>query len=148
MKATLIVPAALALAVAGCDDVIGIGSHDFEGFYSFAGTVDHEAHDAVIGTFTITRQRGRRADVTIEWSYLDDAQETIVITTDEPAVADLDSDGHMHFEFEGDLLFDDGSYPFRLIHDGRMRHGRVTGDWSLSTGLPTTDSGTFTAQRN
>jgi hypothetical protein len=148
MRARFIAPAMLALTVAGCGDVIGIGRHDFEGFYSFAGTVDHEARDVVLGTFSITRQRGSRADVVIDWSYLDDGQEIIVITTDAPATADLDSDGDIYFEFEGDLFIDGDWYPFRLTHDGNLHRGTMTGWWELSTGLPTTDTGTFTAQRN
>jgi hypothetical protein len=148
MKARFIALATLLIGVAGCDDVIGIGNHDFEGFYSFAGTVDDEIGDAVIGTFSITRQRGGRADVSIDWSYLDNGQEIIVITTDSPATADLDSDGDIFFEFEGELFIDGDWYAFRLTHDGRLRRGVMTGGWELSTGLPTTDSGTFTAQRH
>lgn len=148
MKARYIALAAIVLVVAGCDDVIGIGNRDFEGFYSFAGTVDHEIGDAIVGTFSITRQRRHRAEVVIDWSYLDNGQEIIYISTDQPAIADLDSDGDIFFEFEGEIFLDGEWWPFRLTHDGNLRRGTMTGWWELSTGLPTTDSGTFTAQRN
>ena len=148
MKRSIAMSALLALTLTACDDVIGIGGRDFEGFFSFAGTVDGEPHDTVLGTFTVTRQRGDRAEVTIEWSYIDDGEEIIYITTNQPAIADLDADGDIYFEFEGDLDFGDEIVSFRLTHDGRMRGGRITGYWDLQTGLPTTDAGTFTAQRN
>jgi len=148
MKSTLAMSALLALALTGCDDVVGIGGRDFEGFYSFAGTVDLEPRDVVTGTFTITRQRGDRAEVTLDWSYLDDGVEIIYITTNQPAIAELQADGDIYFEFEGELDFDGDVVSFRLTHDGRLRGGRITGYWDLQTGLPSTDAGTFTAQRN
>jgi len=149
MKASRAFQALLVLSVAGCHgDILGIGGRDFEGYYSYAGTVDNEAGDAVVGTFTITRQRGDRAEVAIDWSYLDRGQEIIRITTDQPAIADLERDGDIYFEFEGELWIDDGWVAFQLVHDGRLRAGTMTGWWELWTGLPTTDGGTFTARRN
>jgi hypothetical protein len=137
-----------ALPFTACNwDVYGIDGRDFEGVYSLAGTVDGEYGDAIVGTLTITRQRGGRADVTIDWSYLDRGVEIIHIETDTPADADLDSDGDIDFEFVGDLYIDGEWWPFRLRHDGRLRGNTMNGFWQLTTDLPTTDAGSFTARR-
>lgn len=134
--------------LAGCDDdIYGIGRHDFEGVYSYAGTVDNELGDVVVGEIVITRQRGSRALVTLEWSYLDQGVEIVTISTDRPADAELWSDGRIRFDFEGDLFMDDDVVSFRLEHDGRLENGTLTGFWRLTTGLPTDDTGTFTASR-
>jgi hypothetical protein len=141
----------LALAIlplAACDwDVYGVDDRDFEGVYNLAGTVDGELGDAIVGSFTITRQRGGRADVTIDWSYLDRGEEIIRIETDSPAEADLDRDGYIDFEFVGDLFIDGEWWAFRLTHDGRLRGNTLNGFWRLTTELPTDDAGSFTARR-
>lgn len=148
MKVARALPALLALSVAGCHgDVLGIGERDFEGFYSLAGTVDLAAGDAVVGTFTITRQWGYRAEVAIDWSYLNRGEEIIRITTDEPAIAELHRNGDIYFAFEGDLWIDGGWVEFSLVHDGELHGNTVTGWWELWTGLPSEDAGTFTASR-
>ncbi|MGH7502527.1 MAG: hypothetical protein ACREL7_12310 [Longimicrobiales bacterium] len=136
------------LPVTACHwDAFGIDGRDFEGVYSLAGTVDGELGDAIVGTITVTRQRGGRADVTVDWSYLDRGVEIIHITTDTPAEADLDSDGDIDFEFFGDLLIDGEYWGFQLTHEGRLRGGTMHGFWRLTTDLPTDDSGSFTADR-
>ena len=148
MKAAPVLAILLLPALAGCHvDFLDTDHRNFEGFYSYAGTVDDAAGDAVIGDFTITRQRGDRAQVAIDWIYLDNGEEIIHITTDSPAIADIDSDGRIYFEFEGNLITDDGTVHFRLEHDGRLRNRTMTGFWRLVTGLPTDDTGTFTAHR-
>ena len=148
MKALRVVPLFFVVALAGCEDVYGIGGRDFEGFYSYAGTVDDAIGDAVVGEVTITRQRGRYADVSIDWSYIDNGEEVIRIQTEIPAEADLFSDGDIYFVFEGELFTDGEVVDFRLEHDGRLRGRTITGWWRLTTGLPTDDEGSFTASRN
>lgn len=144
--------AALALTAvlgttAACDDVYGPGRRDYEGFYSYAGTVDDALGDNVIGSLSITRQRGSRADVSIDWSYLDNGFEVIRITTDLPAVADLRSDGRIDFEFTGDIRDGDRLIFFRLTHAGRLRGNTIEGSWHFRTEYPTTDVGRFIARR-
>jgi hypothetical protein len=138
---------AAALPLAACGDIYGVGGRDFEGFYSYAGTVDDTFGDAVAGTVTVTRQRGNRADVSIDWSYLDGGIETVRITTDSPAEAIIRSDGWIEFEFTGDLFLQHSTVFFRLTHEGQLRRNRITGDWRLVTELPTTDRGSFIAER-
>ena len=141
--------AALLLPVAACTDwdLYGIGGPDFEGVYTYAGTVDGELGDVVSGAITITRQRGRRADVTIEWSYIERGEEILYIASDRPAIASLSEDGSIRFEFEGDLDLGNRVVGFRLEHDGRLWGDRLDGFWRLVTGTPTTDVGDFTARR-
>lgn len=144
--------AALALAgifatTAACDDVYGPGRRDFEGFYSYAGTVDDALSDNVIGSLTITRQRGSQADVSIDWSYLDNGLEVVRITTDQPAIADLRSDGRIDFEFTGDIRDGNRLIFFRLTHEGRLRGNTIEGSWRFRTEYPTTDFGRFIAHR-
>ena len=150
MRAVCLLPVVLLPLLAACSDdgIFGIGDSDFEGFYSYAGTVDDAAGDAVVGTITVTRQRGSTALVSIEWTYLDNGEPIIEITTDSPAVADLGPDGLIEFEFEGDLFIDEDVVTFSLRHEGRLRGRTMTGFWDFATGLPTDDAGSFTARRD
>jgi hypothetical protein len=148
MKSARLAALVLLPFLAGCDgDVFGIG-RDFEGVYAYAGTVDQELGDAVIGEFVITRQRHDRALVSLDWSYLDQGVEIVRITTQNPADAELWSDGRIRFDFEGELITNGEVVNFRLEHDGQLHRGTMTGFWRLTTGLPTNDTGTFTASRN
>lgn len=146
--ASLAIVLIAALVLPACDrwDVVGPG-RGFEGDYTYAGTVDHEFGDAVIGSLFITRQRGGRAYVDIDWEYLDRGVSVIRIVSDEAAIADIDRDGFIAFDFEGDLFIDGARTFFRLTHDGRLRGRTLTGEWRLDTDLPTNDRGTFTAHR-
>lgn len=149
MRAARVLPVFLLPFLAACDDdPFGIGRNDFEGFYSYAGTVDEAAGDAVVGTITITRQRGGTALVSIAWTYVDNGEPIIEITTDSPAVANLGPDGLIDFEFEGDLFTNGEVVWFSLRHEGRLRGRTMTGFWDFDTGLPTTDRGSFTARRD
>ncbi len=149
MRRFLMAPAVLALVtVAGCRDIYGVGGRDFEGVYAYAGTVDGLIGDVVLGQVTITRQRYGSALVALDWSYLQGGDETIHITTQTPAEAVLDADGYISFEFNGQLLTSGRSVSFHLQHDGRLRGNTMTGDWRFSTGLPSTDTGGFTASRD
>jgi hypothetical protein len=149
MRAVRVLPFLLLPLLAACDDdLFGIGDDDFEGFYSYAGTVDDAAGDAVIGTITITRQRGHTALVSIDWTYLDNGDPIIEIRTESPAEANLGPDGRIDFEFEGDLLTEGRKVWFTLRHEGRLRGRTMTGFWDFETGLPTTDGGSFTARRD
>ncbi len=145
--ALLVVAATTITFSTACTDVYGLGGRDFEGFYTYAGTVDDAFGDAVAGTMTVTRQRVGRADVSIEWRYLDGGVETVRITTDRAAVADIFSDGWIEFEFRGDLFTDNRIADFHLTHEGYLRADRITGSWRLITDLPTTDHGSFIAER-
>jgi len=148
MKAARVAAVAVLPFLGGCEaDFLGIGMRDFEGVYSYAGTVDDALGDVVIGGFVITRQRHDHAEVTIDWSYLDQGVEVVSIATELPATAELWADGRIRFDFEGDLVTNGRVVRFRLEHDGELRAGTMTGYWRLSTGLPTDDSGTFTARR-
>jgi hypothetical protein len=139
----------LVLPLAACNswDVFGPGDRDFEGYYSYAGTVDGVVGDAVLGSFTVTRQRGRSAEVAIDWEYLEQNETIIHITTDRAADARISSDGRITFDFEGDLFIGGDVVRFRLEHDGRLRGNTMTGYWRLTTDLPTDDAGSFTARR-
>ena len=150
MRAVRILPAIILPLLTACsgDGIFGIRDYDFEGFYSYAGTVDDAAGDAVVGNVTITRQRGSTALVSIAWTYLDNGEPIIEITTDSPAVADLGPDGLIEFEFEGDLFIEDKVVDFYLRHEGRLRGRTLTGIWEFDTGLPTNDAGSFTARRD
>lgn len=145
MRAALLLTAVLLLA--GCDDVFG-PDRDFEGFYSYAGTVDDAAGDFVAGDIRIFDERRRSARVDIDWEYFDAGDPILRIRSDRPALADIDSDGRIFFEFEGDLFIDGEVTWFRLTHRGRIRGRTLTGTWRLETDLPTDDRGTFTARRD
>jgi hypothetical protein len=145
MRAALLLSAALLLT--GCDDDIFGPDRDFEGFYSYAGTVDDASGDFVAGDIWIDDERSRTARVSIDWEYFDRGEAILRIRSDRSAIADIDEDGWISFEFEGDLFIDGEVTYFRLWHRGRI-HGRtITGDWHLETDLPTDDGGTFTARR-
>ena len=133
--------------VGGCSDITFGGYDEFEGHYNYAGTVDHEPGDVVAGTITITQQRGSRARVVIDWSYYDQGVEILRITTERAADAHLGSRGHISFEFTGEIFLDGRRSTFRLSHDGWLDHRAIDGDWTLVTGLPTTDFGAFVAHR-
>jgi hypothetical protein len=148
MKAARVAAVAVLPFLGACEaDFLGVGMRDFEGVYSYAGTVDEALGDVVVGDLVITRQRHDHAEVTIDWSYFDGGVEVVNIATAEPATAELWADGRIRFDFEGDLLTNGRVVPFRLEHDGELHGGRLTGYWRLTTDLPTDDSGTFTAQR-
>lgn len=139
----------IGTASAGCTDItFGGVDDDFEGFYDYAGTVDGKPGDVVTGSLTVTDQRGDRADVTIDWRYFDDGVQILRITTQREATADLDHDGRIEFDFEGDLFLDGISTRFRLTHDGWLddRRHTISGSWLLTTNLPTTDRGAFVAR--
>ncbi|MGH7506822.1 MAG: hypothetical protein ACRELX_14290 [Longimicrobiales bacterium] len=146
MRAAVLLCATLLLT--SCDDwdVFGPGDR-FEGFYNYAGTVNDEFGDVVVGSIRITRARGDRAYVDIDWEYLDRGSSVIRIESDRSAIADIDGDGRIEFDFEGDLFIDGGITYFRLSHDGWLNGRTLTGDWRLETDLPTDDRGTFTARR-
>jgi hypothetical protein len=147
MRYTGLVTIILAtFATTSCSDAFG-PDRDFEGFYSYAGTVDDAFGDAVSGTITITRQRGNRADVTIDWSYFDRGVEIVRIVSETPAVADISDSGRIEFEFEGELRSNGDFVDFRLIHEGRLRRNTIEGEWELRTDIPTTDFGAFIARR-
>ena len=59
MRAARVMPVVVLPLLAACsgDGIFGIGRYDFEGFYSYAGTVDDAAGDAVVGTVTISMPR-------------------------------------------------------------------------------------------
>lgn len=149
MRGLRMLAAVLPMVAAGCHvDVFDPDRRDFEGFYSYAGTVDDAAGDAVVGQITITRQRRDYALVAIDWSYLDQGVEVVRIVSEEPARAEIDHDGYIRFVFEGELFTDDDVVSFRLEHEGFLRGRTITGSWWLTTGLPTNDEGAFTARRD
>lgn len=137
------------LLLAGCRDydVFGPGGRNFEGFYSYAGTVDDRFGHTIAGEIIITRQYGGRADVEIDWIYYERGQPIFEIRSDRPAVADLDRYGRISFEFEGELFLYGDPVWFTLSHDGRLEGRSLFGEWRLRTDLPTTDYGSFTASR-
>ncbi len=145
---SVLVAALLLLPTAACEhwDLYGIG-YDFEGVYALAGNVDGELGDAVQGTISVTRQRGRHADVTIDWSYIERGRTILYIESDRSARATLSGDGSIRFEFEGDLDLGNRIVGFRLEHDGQLYGDRLDGYWRFTTSLPTTDAGDFTARR-
>jgi hypothetical protein len=145
--AVLVFITAATTVTTSCDDGFGLDRRDYEGFYSYAGTVDDEFGDNVVGTIVITRQRRDRADVSVDWSYLDRGVEIIRITTDRSAEADLGSNGRIEFEFRGDLEDGLDLIGFRLTHQGRLRGNTIEGDWQLRTEYPSTDRGSFIARR-
>jgi hypothetical protein len=145
MRRALLVPA-FALLIAGCDnDVFGPG-RGYEGFYTYAGTVEHRIGHVVVGNLWVD-QRGRRVEVDIEWEYFDNAVSVVQITSETPAIAAVDEFGNIDFDFEGDLFIDNQVVGFRLEHRGRLEGTTIHGDWRFITGLPTTDEGSFTADR-
>jgi hypothetical protein len=148
MRRALILSLSLPL-LAGCSDydVIGPGGRNLEGSYSYAGAVDDHFGHTIAGDLVITRQFGDRADVSIDWIYYERGQPIFEIRTDRPAVADLDRYGRIYFEFEGEMFLHGDIVWFRLIHDGRLDHQSLHGEWRLQTDLPTTDRGSFTARR-
>lgn len=137
-----------ALVAGGCDGITFGDRYDFEGHYSYAGTVSGAPGDVVAGTITITQQRGSRARVVIDWSYYDQGLEILRITTERPATAYIRSGGRIEFDFTGDIFLDGQYSTFRLSHDGWLDHRSIDGNWSLVTGLPTNDAGSFVAHRN
>jgi hypothetical protein len=145
-NAALWMLASATILLSACIDLSGPG-RDFEGFYSYAGTVEEAFGDAVLGTLTVTRQRGNTALVTIDWSYIDDGVESVRITTDRAAEGTITSGGWIEFEFTGDLSTSSGVVPFELLHAGRLRGNTISGTWDLFTDLPTTDRGSFIAER-
>lgn len=149
MRAVRVLPILFLPLLAACDDdhIFGIDRYDFEGFYSYAGTVDDAAGDAVVGSITITRQRGGTAEVSIQWTYVDNGEPIIEITTDSPALADIYDDGWIEFTFEGDLFYDDAVVEFTLWHEGELRGRTLVGNWEFDTGIPSFDAGSFTARR-
>ena len=146
MRAALLLPLSLLL-LTGCHDVFGPDDR-FEGFYTYAGTVDDAVGDAVVGSIWIDDERRNTAEVTIDWEYLDLGESVLRIRSDRAAIAEVDRDGFIEFEFQGDLFIDGEVAFFRLIHVGRLRGRTLTGDWHLETDLPTNDRGSFTARRD
>jgi hypothetical protein len=148
MRAALLLSASLLLLTGCDDDHFGPEDDWFEGYYQYAGTVEDAAGDVVAGSVWIDRQRRGTAEVSIDWEYFDRGLSVVRIRSDQPAIADIDGDDRIEFEFQGDLFLDGEVAFFRLIHVGRL-HGRtLTGDWWLETDLPTDDRGSFTARRD
>lgn len=145
-----VAPFFVAVALlSGCKDY-GIYDPDrrfFEGYYTYAGTVEGRFGHTISGEIIIERQRGGVADVWIDWTYYELGEPLFRIVSDFPALADVDPDGDIDFEFEGELLLYGEIVWFRLIHDGRLSRRAIHGDWLLETDLPSTDYGSFTASR-
>jgi hypothetical protein len=148
MRAALLLSASVLLFTACDDDFFGPDDDRFEGYYQYAGTVDDAVGDYVNGSVWIDRQRRGTAEVSIDWEYFDRGVSVVRIRSDQPAIADIDEDGRIEFEFQGDLFLDGEVTYFRLVHRGRLRGRTVTGEWWLETDLPTDDAGSFTARRN
>jgi hypothetical protein len=146
MRRVLLIPVAV-LALSACDDD-GFGpGEDFQGSYSYEGNVDGRPGHYIEGDFRISRQRNNTAEVTIDWEYFDQLGSVVRIQSEVPAIADIDSFGNIRFDFEGDLFIDGQRVFFRLEHDGQLSGRTIFGDWRLTTALPTTDRGSFTARR-
>lgn len=148
MRRLSLLPAVLLL-FAGCNDY-GVFDPDYpyiEGYYDYVGGVDGRYGHSVEGVVRIDHQRGDRADVSIDWTYYEYGQPIFTIVSDYPAIADVDRDGDVYFEFEGELDFYSRPVWFRLTHDGWIQGRTMYGDWRLQTDLPTTDRGEFTARR-
>ncbi len=148
-RATPIFIALLLPLVAGCHDygIFGPGYRDFEGYYTYVGVVENQFGHTVAGEVVVSRQYGDRADVAIDWTYYDRGEPLFRIRTDRPAVADIDRDGDIRFDFEGNLSLYGQRVWFRLTHDGYLSGRTIRGDWRLRTDLPTTDYGSFEARR-
>jgi hypothetical protein len=147
MRAALLLSASLVLLTGCDDDHFGPDDDFFEGYYQYAGTVDDAAGDVVAGSVWIDRQRRGTAEVSIDWEYFDRGLSVVRIRSDQPAIADIDHNGWIEFEFQGDLFLDNQTLFFRLIHVGRLRGHTLTGDWRLVTD-ETDDTGSFTARRD
>jgi hypothetical protein len=148
MRRAALLTAAL-LVLTGCNDygIFGPGGRRFEGYYTYAGAVEGRFGHTVAGELIIGDTYGGRADVSIDWTYYEHGDPIFRIRTDYPAVADLDSDGYIEFDFDGELFLYGQPVWFRLSHEGRLSGRTIYGDWRLRTDLPTTDYGSFTATR-
>jgi hypothetical protein len=150
MRNALIVPL-LAVGLTACDMALGPGTGQYQGRYSYSGSVDGTSRYHVTGTLRIEQFHYDELLVSIDWRYMEGSRQVLRIRSDQPARAYVSHDGWISFEFVGDIRTSDGRWvPFELFHEGRIRGRTITGDWVLWTDVGwrgTEDWGRFTARR-
>jgi len=151
----------LALGVAGCSSstVDPAVMPDFEGTYSLSGTYTGRPGNSVHGDLVLTNQSGDAATGEISVTLTDNgnvffalnAADPNVAATSGPVQAELETDGSFTVRFEGSEVIsglDPSSccmYTFTLR--GTLSGNRISGTWSLLRDMPSSDSGTFDADR-
>ena len=132
---------------------------DFEGTYSLLGTYTGRTGNAVEGTLVISGQTdaSATAEITVR---LSDAGNTFFAlnftdpvsqTTVGPVTATLGTDGSFSASYSGRETIN-GLDPTSCCNTtfsltGRLTDDRLSGTWSLTRDMPSSDTGTFAATR-
>jgi hypothetical protein len=141
---------ATALATAaGCSghDATAPQFPNFDGTYTLAGTVNGQPTEDIAGTLAITNQSGTNAAVALTASLRDSGTPIFSIITTTPQQALLGRDGSFSVTFNGTGTLAGQSITLVTKLSGALSGNQILGTWSLTTSYPTSDAGTFAAQR-
>lgn len=155
----------LVLALSGCSSSSSpnepTAPPDFEGTYAVTGTFAPRTtpNTGLFGSLVITNQSGTTATAAVAVKLLDNGNTGFALNIPDPGVsataspgqAQLKSDGSFSLELSGrEELF--GIDPaacceFKLRFTGKLSARTISGNWVLTTDMPSSDNGTFEAKR-
>lgn len=133
---------------------------DFEGVYTISGTLSGRDGPAVEGTLEITGQTGGTAYAALAVKLMDHGNTFFALnmTSDAVAATALPAKAHLAEHGEGpsfSLVFSGKEeipgidpadcFAYTLSLDGTLSGDTISGTWALTTNMPSSDSGTFTA---
>jgi hypothetical protein len=142
-----LLPILLVLLFGACDSgSTGPAIPNFEGTYTYAGTVNGEPASSLAGTLSITNQSGLTATIVSNIAYRNSGVVLLTFSTVTPSQAILEADGSISFDFSGTTVVNGQNVAWTLQHDGTLSGQSIAGTWSLTSSLGT-DAGNFSAQR-
>jgi hypothetical protein len=140
---------ALLLVLAGCgDSPTGPQYPDFEGTYTYAGTINGQPNLSAAGTLSLQNQEGSTVTFSQTITIRVDGVPFFTFLTQVPGQATVDEDGRITWDQEGVATGADGfNYGYQIEHDGELSGNRITGTWTIQFSDGSVDAGSFTASR-
>jgi hypothetical protein len=135
---------------------------DFQGIYTLSGTLSGRDGPAVEGTLEITGQNGGTASAALTVKLVDHGNGFFALNTTSDAMVANAAPGQARLAKHGErssfsLVFHGreeiaGLDPadcsiYTLSLDGALSGDTLSGTWTLTTDMPSSDKGTFTATR-
>jgi hypothetical protein len=147
MMKQLLVGLALLLAACG-DSSTAPEIPNYQGTYTLNGTVNGQPTEDLTGTLALTNQAGSDVAYTITFSLRVNQQPAFVLVTTAPGTATVGGNGGIVMTMSGPVSLAGNTVQANLRMDGTLNSsGFMSGSWTLTTTYPTSDAGSFTAQR-